>query len=153
MLPLAKAAPNREANIVFHFDRNRSLIAGSRARRLTQIFAAAGLAALAFLAAPSAQSQNYPNRPIRLIIPYSAGSGADMDSIMDILPASNNQVYDVRRIIRVIVDKDSLFEMKSRYGRAVCTALTHIDGKSVGIIANNPPHKGGAIGADRKTHV
>ncbi|MBM3341849.1 MAG: methylmalonyl-CoA carboxyltransferase [Betaproteobacteria bacterium] len=76
-----------------------------------------------------------------------AGSGADMNNIMDILPATNNQVYDVRKIIRTIVDKDSMFEMKSRYGRAVCTALTRIDGKTVGIIANNPLFKGGAIGA------
>jgi len=70
-----------------------------------------------------------------------------MNNIMDILPATNNQVYDVRKIIRTIVDKDSMFEMKSRYGRAVCTALTRIDGKTVGIIANNPLFKGGAIGA------
>jgi acetyl-CoA carboxylase carboxyltransferase component len=79
--------------------------------------------------------------------PVPAGSGVDMAKIMDILPASNNQVYDVRRIIRAIVDKDSLFEMKSRYGRAVTTALARLGGKSVGIIANNPLHKGGAIGA------
>lgn len=79
--------------------------------------------------------------------PVPAGSGADMANIMDILPASNNHVYDVKKIIRAIVDKDSMFEMKSRYGRAICTALTRIDGKSLGIIANNPLHKGGAIGA------
>ena len=79
--------------------------------------------------------------------PVPAGSGADMPGIMDILPASNNQVYDVRKIIRAMVDKDSLFEMKSRYGRAITTALTRLDGKSVGIIANNPLYKGGAIGA------
>ena len=79
--------------------------------------------------------------------PVPEGSGAAMETIMDILPASNNQVYDVRKIIRSIVDKDSMFEMKSRYGRAITTALTRLDGKTVGVIANNPLHKGGAIGA------
>ena len=90
---------------------------------------------------PSHHNEPPPEHPV------PAGSGANMASIMDILPPSNNQVYDVRKIIRAIVDTDSLFEMKSRYGRALCTALTRLDGKSVGIIANNPLHKGGAIGA------
>lgn len=76
------------------------------------------------------------------------GSGADMDRILDVLPPSTNQVFDVRKIIRCIVDRDSMFEMKSRFGKALVTALARLDGKSVGIIANNPLHRGGAIGAD-----
>lgn len=76
------------------------------------------------------------------------GSGADMDKILTLLPPSPNQVYDVRKVVRCIVDRDSMFEMKARYGRALVTALARLDGKSVGIIANNPLHRGGAIGAD-----
>lgn len=76
------------------------------------------------------------------------GSGAEMGSILDLLPASTNQVYDVKKIIRRIVDRDSMFDMKSRFGKALVTALARLDGKSVGIIANNPLHRGGAIGAD-----
>ena len=90
---------------------------------------------------PSHHNEPPPEHPV------PAGSGADMAKIMDLLPASNNQVFDVKRIVRTIVDKDSMFEMKSRFGRAVCTAFARLDGKSVGIIANNPLHKGGAIGA------
>ena len=80
--------------------------------------------------------------------PVPDGSGADMPGIVDLIPESANQVYDVRKVIRCIVDRDSLFEMKSRYGRAIVTALARLDGHSVGIIANNPLHRGGAIGAD-----
>ncbi|MCC6531554.1 MAG: methylmalonyl-CoA carboxyltransferase [Burkholderiales bacterium] len=80
--------------------------------------------------------------------PVAEGSGADMDRILTLLPESNNQVYDVRNIVRCIVDRDSMFELKSRYGRAIVTALARLDGKSIGIIANNPLHRGGAIGAD-----
>ncbi|MGZ5162429.1 MAG: acyl-CoA carboxylase subunit beta [Burkholderiales bacterium] len=76
------------------------------------------------------------------------GSGKDIGRIPDLLPASMNQVYDVRKIIPLIVDRDSMFEMKARYGRAIVTALARLDGKTVGIIANNPLHRGGAIGAD-----
>jgi acetyl-CoA carboxylase carboxyltransferase component len=77
-----------------------------------------------------------------------AGSGADMPKILDLIPEATNQVYDVRKVIRCIVDRDTLFEMKSRFGKAIVTALARLDGKSVGIIANNPLHRGGAIGAD-----
>jgi methylmalonyl-CoA decarboxylase subunit alpha len=76
------------------------------------------------------------------------GSGAEMGRILELIPQSTNQVYDVKKVIRCIVDRDSMFEMKSRYGRAIVTALARLDGRSVGIIANNPLHRGGAIGAD-----
>jgi len=80
--------------------------------------------------------------------PVPEGSGADVDKIPSILPPSPNQVYDVRKIVRCIVDRDSMFELKARYGKAIVTALARLDGKSVGVIANNPMHRGGAIGAD-----
>jgi acetyl-CoA carboxylase carboxyltransferase component len=80
--------------------------------------------------------------------PVAEGSGADMDKILSFLPDSTNQVYDVKKIVRCIVDRDSMFELKARYGKAIVTALARLDGKSVGIIANNPLHRGGAIGAD-----
>jgi acetyl-CoA carboxylase carboxyltransferase component len=91
---------------------------------------------------PSNNTEPPPERAV------PEGSGKDIGSIPDLLPASTNQVYDVRKIIPLIVDRDSMFEMKARYGRAIVTALARLDGKSVGIIANNPLHRGGAIGAD-----
>jgi len=57
-------------------------------------------------------------------------------------------VYDVRKIIGAIVDKGSTFEMKPRYGKSVVTALARIDGRTVGIVANNPLYKGGAVDVD-----
>ena len=80
--------------------------------------------------------------------PVAEGSGADMGKILTLLPESSNQVYDVKKVIRCVFDRDSMFEMKSRYGKAIVTALARLDGKSVGVIANNPLHRGGAIGAD-----
>ncbi|MEA3155469.1 MAG: methylmalonyl-CoA decarboxylase subunit alpha [Betaproteobacteria bacterium] len=91
---------------------------------------------------PSNNTEPPPERAV------PEGSGKDIGSIPDLLPASTNQVYDVRKIIPLIVDRDSMFELKARYGRAIVTALARLDGKSVGIIANNPLHRGGAIGAD-----
>jgi len=80
--------------------------------------------------------------------PVPKGSGADMKNIGGYLPEKRNQVYDIRKIINAIVDKDSMFEMKARFGRPVVTALCRLNGQSVGIIANNPLHKGGAMDID-----
>lgn len=68
--------------------------------------------------------------------------------ILDLLPESRSKVYDMRQIVEAIVDVDSLFELKSRFGKSIVTALARIDGGSVGIIANNPKFKGGAIDVD-----
>jgi acetyl-CoA carboxylase carboxyltransferase component len=71
-----------------------------------------------------------------------------MDKVFSILPESRTQVYDMRRVIKAMVDKDTLFELKPRFGRSAVTALSRFGGKSVGIIANNPLHRGGALDAD-----
>ena len=74
-----------------------------------------------------------------------AGSGGGMRDIANVLPESRTQVYDVRKIIKVIADQDSVFELKPRFGKVIVTALARLGGRSVGIIANNPLHKGGAL--------
>ena len=80
--------------------------------------------------------------------PVPAGSGEACRKMLDIVPEARNKVYDVRKVIAAVADKDSSFELKERYGRSVTTSLARLDGKSVGFIANNPQFKGGALDAD-----
>ncbi len=80
--------------------------------------------------------------------PVPAGSGADLDKVFAMLPESRTQVYDMKRVIHAIVDKDTLFELKPRFGRSAVTALARLGGKSIGVVANNPLHRGGALDAD-----
>ena len=82
------------------------------------------------------------------VAPVPEGSDEGQDKILDIVPAERQRVYDVRRVLRVIADNDSLFELKSRFGRAVVTALARVGGRTVGFLANNPLVKGGAIDPD-----
>lgn len=89
---------------------------------------------------------NHTLAPPRMAVP--ADSGRHADRILEILPESSNKVYDVRKVIECIVDTDSLFELKPRFGRAIVTGLARLGGRSVGIIANNPLVKGGAIDVD-----
>ena len=73
------------------------------------------------------------------------GSGVTMDSILSLLPEKRNQVYDMKKILTCIADKDSLFEIKPDFGKSVVTTLARMNGKSVGMIANQPMVMGGAM--------
>jgi acetyl-CoA carboxylase carboxyltransferase component len=77
-----------------------------------------------------------------------AGSGAGMRDILGLLPGARTQVYDVRAVIRTVVDADSFFELKPRFGKAGVTGLARLDGRTVGILANNPQSRGGAMDSD-----
>jgi len=76
------------------------------------------------------------------------GSDEAVKGMLDLIPESPAQVYDVRKVIRAFVDQDSFFEMKERYGRSITTALARLDGRTIGVVANNPLYKGGSIDAD-----
>ena len=56
--------------------------------------------------------------------------------------------YDVRAVINTLADIDSVLELRSTFGIGILTALIRIEGKPMGVIANNPAHLGGAIDAD-----
>ena len=77
-----------------------------------------------------------------------AGSEGRGENILELMPEDKAKVYDVRKIVETIVDLDSMMELKPRFGRSICTALARIDGRTVGVIANNPFFKGGAIDVD-----
>jgi acetyl-CoA carboxylase carboxyltransferase component len=91
---------------------------------------------------PASNAEPPPTAPARSPVP------ADPDAILTALPESPSRVYDVRSILRCVVDRDSIFELKARYARNLVTCLARVDGEVVGIIASNPIRKGGAIDAD-----
>ncbi len=76
------------------------------------------------------------------------GSGSEMPHILDWLPEKRNRAYDMHRILECIVDRDSLFPVKPTFGQAVITALARLDGRSVGIVANQPSFNAGAMDTD-----
>ena len=80
--------------------------------------------------------------------PIPAGSGGAMENILDLVPTSRTQVYDMRKLVAAIADKDSVLELKPRFGKVLVTALARLGGKTVGFIANNPLYKGGVLDSD-----
>ncbi|HYF24818.1 MAG TPA: carboxyl transferase domain-containing protein, partial [Baekduia sp.] len=64
------------------------------------------------------------------------------------VPDSMRKVYDVRDVARAIVDGGRLLELGERWARNIVTAYARLDGRSVGIIANQPRHLGGVLDAE-----
>lgn len=80
--------------------------------------------------------------------PVPGGSDADQEKILDIIPERRTQVYNMKKILEIVFDNDSLLELKARFGKSLVTSLARLDGRVVGIIANNPWTGGGALSAD-----
>ncbi len=64
------------------------------------------------------------------------------------LPAVEAAGYDMHRVIDCLVDADSFFELKPLFAPELTTGLARLDGHVVGIVANNPMHKGGVLFGD-----
>lgn len=73
---------------------------------------------------------------------------ADQRLLRRAIPENRLRVYDIRNVIDLVADKDSVLELRRDYGVGMITALIRIEGKPFGLIANNPRHLGGAIDAD-----
>jgi acetyl-CoA carboxylase carboxyltransferase component len=79
----------------------------------------------------------------------SADTGRrSLDELLDIVPVDGRRLYDMRHVISVLVDGGSFFQIQPDFGETVITALAHIGGTPVAIVANQPASMGGAIDSD-----
>jgi acetyl-CoA carboxylase carboxyltransferase component len=65
-----------------------------------------------------------------------------------IVPRDQNRPFDMQELLAGLVDRDSLFEIKKLYAPEVITALARLDGRTIGVIANQPKVKGGVLFVD-----
>ena len=72
----------------------------------------------------------------------------DQTRLREIVPASRKRIYAVRDVIAGLFDEGSVLELRRGFGPGMVTALARVDGKALGVIANDPSHLGGAIDAD-----
>lgn len=68
--------------------------------------------------------------------------------ISEIIPENQNMPYDMLQVIKKLIDKGSFFEIKKLFAKELITGLARIDGKVIGIIANQPKVKGGVLFVD-----
>lgn len=81
-----------------------------------------------------------PSRP--------AAPPAAARSLDELVPQAQNRAFDVLKVIRAIVDEGSLFEHRALFARELVTAFARLDGRTVGLVANQPMRKGGTLGSD-----
>ncbi|MEZ5379948.1 MAG: carboxyl transferase domain-containing protein [Acidimicrobiales bacterium] len=84
--------------------------------------------------------------------PLEEWSCTDQRELRHIIPENRLRIYDVREVIEKMFDTDSVLELRQDFGVGMITSLARIEGKPVGVIANNPTHLAGAIdpnGADK----
>ena len=80
--------------------------------------------------------------------PVADWTCADQRLLRRAIPENRLRVYDVRALIETLCDEGSVMELRPRFGLAMVTAFGRIEGRPVGIIANNPQHLGGAIDSE-----
>lgn len=69
------------------------------------------------------------------------------DALLDIVPRERRRAFDMRRVLSLVLDKDSLFEIGKGYGRSQITALARLNGQPIGVWANDGRHLAGAMTA------
>ncbi len=72
---------------------------------------------------------------------------ADQHALRHAVPENRNLVYDMRGLIETLADTGSVLELRRGFAAGMITALIRIEGRAMGLIANNPAHLGGAIDA------
>ncbi|MGD0880214.1 MAG: carboxyl transferase domain-containing protein, partial [Acidimicrobiales bacterium] len=80
--------------------------------------------------------------------PVDDWSCADQRLLRSAIPEERLRAYDIRRLLHTMVDTDSLLELRSGFGVGMVTVLARIEGRPVGVVANDPTWLGGAIDAD-----
>jgi methylmalonyl-CoA decarboxylase subunit alpha len=79
----------------------------------------------------------------------------ELDELTDMIPADPRLGYDVRPLVELVADRDSVLEIEPAFARPVVTALARLGGEPVAIVANQPAAKAGAIdseSADKAAH-
>lgn len=80
--------------------------------------------------------------------PTESWTAPDPEAARAAIPERRLTVYDVHRALDAIADVGSVLELRAAFGPGMVTALARVEGRPLGVIANNPLHLAGAIDAD-----
>ncbi|MFD7299042.1 carboxyl transferase domain-containing protein [Streptomyces sp. NPDC059897] len=92
-------------------------------------------------------------RTARAYLSYFQGPQANWEApdprrLRHAIPENRRRAYDIRAAIEGLADTDSVLELRRGFGAGVITALVRIEGRPMGLVANNPAHLGGAVDRD-----
>jgi acetyl-CoA carboxylase carboxyltransferase component len=90
---------------------------------------------------------NWEQRPPRTA-PAPAREPADGQALAELIPADENKPFDMRTLIDALVDDGSLLEIHPRWAKELIVGFARLHGEALGIVANQPKHKGGVLFGD-----
>jgi acetyl-CoA carboxylase carboxyltransferase component len=73
---------------------------------------------------------------------------ADPAGLRELIPADENKPFDIKGLLDALVDADSFMEIHPRWARELVVGYARLEGQAVGIVANQPKHKGGVLFVD-----
>jgi methylmalonyl-CoA decarboxylase subunit alpha len=80
--------------------------------------------------------------------PAAAAEPASSTPIEEIVPEDENKPFDMKALIEAVVDAGSLLEVHPRWAKEIVVGYARLDGSAIGIVANQPKHKGGVLFGD-----
>ncbi len=107
------------------------------------------------LTAPTEVDAALMARDLLDYLPQHAGQAPEISPRVDApagapdqaVPSQSRKVYDIRRVAGALVDGGRLLEVSPRWSRNIVCALARLEGRSIGVIANQPQHLGGVLDA------
>ena len=84
--------------------------------------------------------------------PLAAWEAHDQRRLRHVVPENRLRLYNMRDVLEIIADKGTVLEIRAKFGVGIITALIRVEGRPMGVIANNPHHLAGAVdspGADK----
>jgi acetyl-CoA carboxylase carboxyltransferase component len=70
------------------------------------------------------------------------------EELAEMVPRDSRKTYKMRRILELLFDRDSVFELGPRHGRSLITAMARLGGRPIGVLASDPIHYGGGMTGD-----
>ena len=80
--------------------------------------------------------------------PLDEWTCADQRRLRHVVPEDRLRIYDVRRVVEALADEGSVLELRPEFGPGMVTAFIRIEGRPIGLVANNPIHLAGAVDSD-----
>lgn len=80
--------------------------------------------------------------------PIEGWEADDQRKLRHVIPEKRTRLYEMRDLIETLVDKGSVLEIRKAFGVGVITCFARIEGRPIGIVANNPHHLAGALDSD-----
>jgi acetyl-CoA carboxylase carboxyltransferase component len=92
---------------------------------------------------PSNCEQSSPDAPPSAPVPFAGG-----DDLFDVIPDDENKPFDMTLLIDALIDADTFLEIHARWAKELLVGYARLDGRAIGIVANQPKHKGGVLFSD-----